>query len=394
MVPVVRTTGVAVIAEGVAHGDVEVALWSPGQVVEAWTAGRDRDAPDQLDRLEIGTSAHAGANQVQGVASQHKQIITANLDVAQRGSLGKTIKQLARTAASAELGFVDDQLFVFADEPSAHGVGPRRTGLDCGRFDAGYFELAARCPQREYQDSRERAAQAPPEIWRIRPQNRVVLEKIHFTLVKQLPTPLAAMRSRRFIRALSRKRPIPSYTRFRHHDDETEQDAAKGGQGCRQALTNETTGGHVSRRLADRAETRTWTHAETSEMTNLGNDPIFSEFLVKNPQSQSAYTVVIRGKTLGENTCTCGDFTTNTLGTCKHLEFVLACLEKRRGGKSALERGSEPGYSEVFLRYGKQRDICFRAGSDCPKELIRLRRAISATRAFSCPWRSLSLIRS
>ena len=108
------------------------------------------------------------------------------------------------------------------------------------------------------------------------------------------------------------------------------------------------------------------------ELKNLGDEPIFSEFLVRNSQSQSSYTVIIRGKSLGENTCTCGDFTTNTLGTCKHVEFVLATLEKRRGGKSALGENFQPAYSELFLRYGNQRDVVFRPGTDCPPELARL----------------------
>src|SRR5262249_59304064 len=108
------------------------------------------------------------------------------------------------------------------------------------------------------------------------------------------------------------------------------------------------------------------------DIKNVGEEAIFSEFLVRNAQSQSAYTVNIRGKSLGENSCTCGDFSTNTLGTCKHIECVLGSLEKRRGGKSALDQGFQPSFSEVFLRYGKQRDVCFRPGADCPKELIRL----------------------
>ena len=108
------------------------------------------------------------------------------------------------------------------------------------------------------------------------------------------------------------------------------------------------------------------------DIKNVGDDPIFSEFLVRNSQSQSSYTVILRGNSLGENSCTCGDFTTNTLGTCKHIECVLAHLEKRRSGKTALQQGYQPSYSEVFLRYGKQRDVCFRPGTGCPADLARL----------------------
>lgn len=115
-------------------------------------------------------------------------------------------------------------------------------------------------------------------------------------------------------------------------------------------------------------------HGRTQEfdIQNLSDDPVYSEFVVKNSESRSSYTVFIRGKNLGENTCTCGDFTTNTLGTCKHLEFTLSYLERRRGSKSFFDRGFQPAYSEVFLRYGKQRDVCFRPGADCPRGLARL----------------------
>src|SRR5262245_42878187 len=57
-------------------------------------------------------------------------------------------------------------------------------------------------------------------------------------------------------------------------------------------------------------------------LKNLGEDKIFSEFEVTNPQSKSAYRVQIRGARPGDNYCSCPDFATNTLGTCKHLEFT------------------------------------------------------------------------
>src|SRR5262245_35001166 len=59
------------------------------------------------------------------------------------------------------------------------------------------------------------------------------------------------------------------------------------------------------------------------QLQNLGEERIFSEFEVTNPQSGNSYRVHIRGAQLGENHCSCPDFTTNTLGTCKHIEFIL-----------------------------------------------------------------------
>jgi hypothetical protein len=78
------------------------------------------------------------------------------------------------------------------------------------------------------------------------------------------------------------------------------------------------------------------------ELQNLGHEPMFSEFRVHNPQSGTQYRVAIRGSAVGCNFCSCPDFATNDLGTCKHIEFTLARLAKRRGAKAALARGFEP----------------------------------------------------
>ena len=108
------------------------------------------------------------------------------------------------------------------------------------------------------------------------------------------------------------------------------------------------------------------------QLRNLGEDPLFSEFEVTNPQSRGSYRVQIRGVRPGDNFCTCPDFATNTLGTCKHIEFTLAALERKRGGAARLKAGFQPPYSEVFLHYGLQREVRFRPGTGCPVELARL----------------------
>ncbi|MBL8797963.1 MAG: DEAD/DEAH box helicase [Planctomycetia bacterium] len=105
---------------------------------------------------------------------------------------------------------------------------------------------------------------------------------------------------------------------------------------------------------------------------NLGDEPIFSEFEVANPQTKRAYRVQIRGQQPGDNHCSCPDFATNTLGTCKHIEFTLAQLERKRGGLTALKAGQQPEYSEVYLHYGAQREVRFRPGAACPTSLARL----------------------
>ena len=101
-------------------------------------------------------------------------------------------------------------------------------------------------------------------------------------------------------------------------------------------------------------------------LENLGADPFFSEFRVSNPVAKSSYRVAIRGRGPGGNFCSCPDYATSELGTCKHLEFTLAELEKKRGAKSAFARGYRPAFSEIYLRNDGRRRVHFRAGTDCP----------------------------
>ncbi len=107
-------------------------------------------------------------------------------------------------------------------------------------------------------------------------------------------------------------------------------------------------------------------------LKNIGEEPIFSEFTVTNPDTGGEYRVAIRGDRLGDNYCSCPDFAVNTLGTCKHIEFTLAKLRRKRGGKKAFAEGFGPAYSEVYLRYGAKREVMFKPGSDCPRALLAL----------------------
>ena len=76
--------------------------------------------------------------------------------------------------------------------------------------------------------------------------------------------------------------------------------------------------------------------------------------------------MAIRGLGPGRNFCSCPDYVTNELSTCKHIEFTLACLEKKRGARTAFTRGYQPAFSELYLRYDRKRSVHFRAGTDCP----------------------------
>lgn len=108
-------------------------------------------------------------------------------------------------------------------------------------------------------------------------------------------------------------------------------------------------------------------------MKNLENDPIFSDFIIENPESGGKYKVAIRSSDPGSNYCSCQDFAVNTLGTCKHVEFALSRLKKKRGARKAFKVGHKTPYSSVSLRYGIDRKVVFMEGTECPAELTTIR---------------------
>ncbi|MCA0242474.1 MAG: DEAD/DEAH box helicase [Proteobacteria bacterium] len=121
-------------------------------------------------------------------------------------------------------------------------------------------------------------------------------------------------------------------------------------------------------------------------LRNLGSEPVFSEFLVGNDGSGSSYRVSIRGSAPGSNGCTCLDYATNQLGTCKHIEFTLAALARKRGGKSALARGFTPAYSELRLDHAGARRVRLSPGSDCPPPLLaQARKLFDANAGWALP---------
>ena len=62
---------------------------------------------------------------------------------------------------------------------------------------------------------------------------------------------------------------------------------------------------------------------QTFDFKNIDKHPIFSDFEIKNKTTQKTYKVSIRDQKRDKNFCSCLDFKTNKLGTCKHIEFML-----------------------------------------------------------------------
>ena len=99
---------------------------------------------------------------------------------------------------------------------------------------------------------------------------------------------------------------------------------------------------------------------------NLGDEPLLSDFRTGNPGSGSRYRVGIRGAQPGDNRCTCGNSLTNEPGTCKHIEFVPARLERKRGTRRVLNPGAAFAHTGLWLSGGARRSLRVRSGTAMP----------------------------
>ncbi len=108
------------------------------------------------------------------------------------------------------------------------------------------------------------------------------------------------------------------------------------------------------------------------ETENIGQERVFSDYRVFNPQTGNAYKVAIRSNQKeivagqNHNFCTCFDFKTNGLGTCKHIEAVIHQINKKRELKKILNNETfTPTYSSVYLKYSPDgRKVMLRVGSE------------------------------
>ncbi|TAG53443.1 MAG: DEAD/DEAH box helicase [Cytophagales bacterium] len=99
------------------------------------------------------------------------------------------------------------------------------------------------------------------------------------------------------------------------------------------------------------------------EVKNLGDRPVYSDFSVLNPKNNNSYKVAIRSNQRGINFCTCKDFKTNELGTCKHIEYVLFQINNYPPYKRILQQEYTPEYTSIYLHYSKERSVKIRIGT-------------------------------
>lgn len=109
----------------------------------------------------------------------------------------------------------------------------------------------------------------------------------------------------------------------------------------------------VERALAERAERA---RMEKMTLTPLDGGGIWSDYSVTSAVSGKTYRVALRGWQRGESYCSCPDFKTNTLGTCKHILFAIEAVKKRfpRGVRAQPYRRTR---ITLHIRYGERAEL-------------------------------------
>lgn len=114
--------------------------------------------------------------------------------------------------------------------------------------------------------------------------------------------------------------------------------------------------------------------AESSafKITNITGGLVYSDYSVYNVNTKNTYKVALRSSDNSLNFCSCYDFKTNQLGTCKHIEAVLLYINKKPALRKALKQPYETSYSSMYMEYRGERKVMLRIGTDNTVEYKKL----------------------
>lgn len=111
--------------------------------------------------------------------------------------------------------------------------------------------------------------------------------------------------------------------------------------------------------------------ASNFEVKHMDNNRIWGDYSVQN--DHGSYKVAFRGVCSDRNYCSCLDFRTNGLGTCKHIESVMIFLQSRVPGYPWGGMDFNPEYTSIYVSYKGGRSIKIRIGSTFVEEFNSLK---------------------
>jgi len=126
------------------------------------------------------------------------------------------------------------------------------------------------------------------------------------------------------------------------------------------------TGDELVQRALDERRQR----ASTEKMKVHSGDPStpWADYVVTSLASGRSYRVALRGLEPGRSYCSCPDFSTNHLGTCKHILHVSDKV-RLRFKKSELARPHRVQQVELWLDYGESTGLRFNVPSDADESV-------------------------
>ncbi len=103
------------------------------------------------------------------------------------------------------------------------------------------------------------------------------------------------------------------------------------------------------------SERRLRSQSERMLMKSTDASTPWTDYTVTSQESGNSYRVSMRGLELGQSYCSCPDFRTNQLGTCKHIFFAKSKIEKRFS-KVALAKQYVRKNISLRMHYGDTTD--------------------------------------
>src|SRR5665647_2888244 len=99
---------------------------------------------------------------------------------------------------------------------------------------------------------------------------------------------------------------------------------------------------------------------------------VFGDYKVHSDKTSNTYKVALRSVDNSLNFCSCPDFKTNQLGTCKHIEAVLLQIKSKPALKRQLSIPYIPPYTSVYLDYRGERKVKLRIGTENASQYKKL----------------------
>ncbi len=108
----------------------------------------------------------------------------------------------------------------------------------------------------------------------------------------------------------------------------------------------------IERAIAERTERA---KTEKYRLKSANPQKAWTDYVLTSATSGKSYRLALRGEERGESFCSCPDFRTNTLGTCKHLIYALARVKSKFSKRQ--RRAPLRKQFEVYLRYDNQIEL-------------------------------------